>query len=88
MNFTGGTVFAVSSDCGSQGAAAYDPPSHDPVKKEHGVHCWLVTAPPVIIGDTYMSMKEGFIKANDNCHTKGDQPACPECNALEGPRYG
>lgn len=87
-NSSGMVGFSVTpgAPCGSQGGAEYDPPSHDPMRMAHGVNCWLMTAPPVIIGDTYMSMAEGFAQVNVAFHTNGNQPAVPAVSGLEGPR--
>ena len=82
-----GSVFTLGADCGSAGGAAYDPLSHKIYPKilPTGEHCWMMYGPPVIIGDTYMSVKEGFSHVNYVFHTFGDQPALPNPAALSGP---
>jgi hypothetical protein len=72
-----GSVFTVTSACGKEGGAMYDPPSHDPAKRLHGAHCWLISAPPVIIGDRYMSIAEGCEKINNNWNVSGKQRPVP-----------
>lgn len=71
MSFMGGAVIVNGADCGRRGGAMYDPPSHDPSLLPTGPHCWLMYAPPVIIGDTYMSIMEGFQQVNIAFNTWG-----------------
>ena len=82
----GGSVFTIGADCGSKGGAMYDPPSHDPGLLITGIHCFLMTAPPVVIGDTSMAVDGGFKDINFAFHTNGDQPCCPCQDNLPGAR--
>ena len=76
-NFAG-DVFTVGAPCGSAGGAMYDPPSTTPPPKmPTGEHCFLLTAAPVVIGDTFMTVNDGFKHVNWVFHTCGDQPCCP-----------
>ena len=81
-NGGGMAEFTVGAPCGAAGGAMYDIPSHDPNKFPTGAHCFLIAAPPVIIGDTYMSMEQGFKHVNFIFRVNGYQPACPNCIAL------
>ncbi len=72
-----GAVFAVVSQCGSAGGAMWDPPATTPQHIPSFKKCFLTTSPPVIIGDTYMSVQEGAKHINWALHTNGDQPCCP-----------
>ena len=87
MSVPVGSVFTVGSPCGSAGGAMFDPPSHmvKPKIMETTAHCWMMWGPPIIIEDTYMSVKEGFSHVNYVFHTFGDQPALPSPEGLEGP---
>ena len=69
--YMGGAVIVKGADCGNQGGAMYDPPSHDPSHMPHGPHCWLMYAPPIIIGDTHMSIMRGFQQVNIAFNTWG-----------------
>lgn len=71
MGYMGGAVIVTGAPCGSQGGAMHDPPSHDPSYIPHGPHCWLMYAPPIIIGDTYMSIMRGFQQVNIAFNTWG-----------------
>lgn len=86
MSFMGGAVLVAQSDCGSAGGAMYDPPSHDPNLMPHGPHCWMMNAPPIIIGDTYMSIMEGFQQVNIAFNTwGGGKKSVPDPSSLPGP---
>ena len=80
-----GSVFLVGAPCGSAGGAAFDPVSTDWQGLPHGAHCWLITAPPVVIDDTYMSIEEGFRQMDTDYHAQGYQPPVPDVSAVEGP---
>ena len=86
MSYVGGAVMVKGADCGKDGGAMYDPPSHDPSLLPHGPHCWLMFAPPIIIGDTYMSIMQGFQQVNIAFNTwGGGKSSVPNPAALEGP---
>ena len=84
--------FTVVSPCGAAGGAMYDGvpkisggPPWIAISKVLEPHCFLDYAPPVIIGDTYMSMCEGFRHVNTVFRVNGDQPAVPNAPSLNAP---
>ncbi len=79
-----GSVITIGSQCGSEGGAMFDPPATTPEWFPTGKKCFKTTAPPVIIGNTFMSVKEGFSHVNWVFHTNGDCPSCPDCYSLPG----
>jgi hypothetical protein len=79
-----GSVITMGAPCGSDGGAMYDPPAHDPSRVPTGKKCFLTTSPPVIIGDTAMSVKDGFSHINWVFHTNGDCACCPDKYAIPG----
>jgi hypothetical protein len=79
-------TFMVGAQCGATGGAMYDPPSTTPDKFKTGEHCFMMYGPPVVIGDTFMSVQDGFNHVNTVFHTSGYQP-CVACNLdLTGPK--
>jgi hypothetical protein len=77
----GGFAIVPGSPCANMAgsATAYDPPSHriKPRLLPTGPNCWKMTAPPVIITESYMSFMEGVNRMNADMHTNGYQPPFP-----------
>lgn len=71
------SVYTVSAPCGAIGSAMHDPPSLARLGPDAiggvptGPNCFLMYAPPIIIGDTYMSVMDGFNHINMVHRTSG-----------------
>ena len=82
-------VYTLTSQCGSEGAAMYDPLGSDsvypwPKSPFKEVVCWRMTAHPIIIGPSFMSQMQAFQTVNFDFNTNGDQPAVPNALGLPG----
>lgn len=82
--------YVIGSQCGSQGGAMVDGPTHTseypwPPGLPKGPHCFLIAAPPIIIGDLYMSTDQAITHINTVFRVNGNQPALPTYLDLEGP---
>jgi hypothetical protein len=72
----------VGAPCGAAGGAMYDPIATTsiypwpPGGGEKPV-CFLLSAPPIIISDLYMSNEQSITHVNTVFRVKGNQPALP-----------